>query len=150
VIGRIHRQLHDPSGERLDMGSFLKRLGADLIDTAGKPDIQCVVDADGDIAVEPDAAVPLALIVAEAVANALEHGFGDRDTGRIKIGLRRREDAMIEVTVADDGSGLPPDFDIDRSDSLGLSIARTLAHQLGGTFTLEGGAGATARLLLPA
>jgi two-component system, sensor histidine kinase PdtaS len=40
--------------------------------------------------------------------------------------------------VADDGSGLPPGFDIDDSTSLGLSIVRDLVRaQLGGTITMQ-------------
>jgi len=30
------------------------------------------------------------------------------------------------VTVTDNGAGLPPDFDLDSSSSLGLQIVRTL------------------------
>jgi hypothetical protein len=39
--------------------------------------------------------------------------------------------------VRDDGVGLPPDFDIDATTSLGLSIVRDLVtSQLGGTILM--------------
>ena len=51
--------------------------------------------------------------------------------------LQHRGDELW-VTVRDDGCGLPDDFDIERTDSLGLSIVRDLvSSQLGGTITME-------------
>ena len=50
-----------------------------------------------DLTLEPDAAVPMALIVAEAVVNALEHGFADRDSGAIRIHVARRVNGGAKV-----------------------------------------------------
>lgn len=149
LIGRIHRQLHDPTGRRLGMGTFLRQLATDLIDAGGKLGIACEVEADDNIELDADAAIPIALIVAEAVANALEHGFADRDTGRVTI-LLGRDGTGITLSIADDGKGLPDNFEADQPTSLGLRIATTLARQLGGRFEMIGGKGATARLILPA
>jgi two-component sensor histidine kinase len=135
-IGRIHRQLYDPHGEQLDLGLFLEQLGADLVGTGGKPGVACRVEAETDIRLSPDAAVPIALIVAEAVANAIEHGFADREAGEILIRASRAHDGTLDLRVIDDGIGLPPDFDLAQSDSLGLRLAQMLARQLGGSFRL--------------
>ncbi|WP_235536229.1 MULTISPECIES: sensor histidine kinase [unclassified Sphingomonas] len=136
LIGRIHRQLYDPHGEQVDLGLFLEQLGADLIDAGGKPGVACRVEAEADLPLSPDAAVPIALIVAEAVANAIEHGFAGREGGEILIRASRAHDGTLDLRVIDDGIGLPADFDLARSDSLGLKLAQMLARQLGGTFRL--------------
>lgn len=148
LIGRIHRQLYDPQGEQLDLGAFLTQLGADLVETGGKPGIVCRIDVEADIHLPAHAAVPIALIVAEAVANALEHGFAERDRGEIVV-QATRGDGRLLVVVADDGSGLPSGFDLAASDSLGLRLAQMLARQLGGSFNLENASGTTAILTLP-
>jgi hypothetical protein len=45
---------------------------------------------------------------------------------------------QVEVSIADDGQGLPPGFDPLYHASLGLQIVRTLAtDDLKGTFRLE-------------
>jgi two-component sensor histidine kinase len=151
LIGKIHRQLHNPNGERLGMGAFLTQLGADLLDVGGKPGIRCGVEADDGITLDPDSAIPVALIVAEAVANALEHGLGNREQGRIDIRLERRSPTEIELRVEDDGQGLPERFDLATSNSLGLRIASTFARQLGGSFDIGRGEDRTvARIILPA
>ncbi len=148
LIGRLHRQLHDPSGEQLRFGAFLDQLTADLIDTSGKADIRCWVEADRDLILDADSAIPVALIVAEAVSNAIEHGFPGDDGGEIAVRLMKSP-AAIELTVTDNGRGLPAGFDLDETRSLGLRLARMLARQLEGEFSLASGSGTVARLHLP-
>ncbi len=150
LIGRIHRELYSPHGEPLHLSGFLEQLGADLIDASGRTGVELQVESDEDVAIPADAAVPMALIISEAVANAIEHGFAGRETGLIQIRLGRATDGALELKIIDDGAGLPADFDLMQSDSLGLQLADMLAGQLGGTFTLSSGERTTAQLLVPA
>jgi len=107
--------------------------------------------------VPADVATPLAVVLAELVQNAIEHAFldfeaeedgdgtadgavdgaSDRDlTGTIRVDLSS-EGGLLRVEVLDDGSGLPDGFDIDETQSLGLSIVRDLVRsQLDGTITM--------------
>lgn len=148
LIGRIHRQLYSPHGEQLQLSAFLEQLGADLIDSGGKPGVELQVLVDEEVELPAEAAVPVALIVAEAVSNAIEHGFAGRDVGHILIRALMIGNAL-EIVVADDGGGLPDGFTLEGADSLGLKIARMLAQQLAGDFGLTSDAGTIARLRLP-
>lgn len=150
VIGRISRQLYDAGGNARRLRDFLEPLCHDVIEASGRTDIAVDVRVDADAVLRPDAAIPMALIVAEALANAIEHGFADQRAGTVVIETVRDDSGAMRIEVRDDGKGLPNDFDPDRSDSLGLRIARTLADQLSGTFELLPGVGTTARLTLPA
>jgi two-component sensor histidine kinase len=145
VIGRISRALYDPDGAALGLDRLLSRLCDDVLDASGRSDISIAVTSAGAPTVEPDAAIPVALIVAESVANAIEHGFAQGRTGRIDVHVARTGQD-IDVTIADNGHGLPADFDLDQADSLGLKIARLLARQLNGSFSIAGVKGTTARL----
>ncbi len=86
-------------------------------------------------------ATACALVINELVQNAVEHGYADRVGGTIVVNLLEDgNDAVIEVV--DDGEGLPPDFDLDHSSSLGLKIVQTLVKEdLKGTFELSRGEG---------
>lgn len=149
MIGRVQRQLYDPTGAQLDLATFLGQLARDVLATSGRDGIDCTVVADAGLKLSPNAAIPTALIVAEAVSNAIEHGFRDRMGGAIELTVRR-DGALLHITVEDDGVGLPDDFG-DRADtSLGLRICKTLAQGLHGQFLLEaGGKGTRARLDMP-
>ncbi len=133
LIGRIQRQLYDTSGSQIALHQFLRDLAADVIEAGGKPGIAHSVSAPEGITLPPDALIPLALILAEAIANAIEHGFATRDDGRIAIDLVEVA-GHLHLSVVDDGAGLPPAFDLRTSVSLGSKIATTLARQLGGSF----------------
>lgn len=150
LIGRIQRQLYSTTGEQAPLDVFLRELMADLSAADSKPGIVHRIDAEPGILLPPDAAIPLALIMAEGIANAMEHGFADRDVGMIEVGLGRRN-GTIELSVVDDGAGVPPGFDLDRSDSLGLKMVRGLARQIGAELTIaeRSPAGTALRLVLP-
>jgi len=101
--------------------------------------------------VPADVATPLAVVLAELVQNAIEHAFLDFEAeedgetteesehlaGTIRVDLSV-EDGLLRVQVLDDGSGLPDGFDIDETQSLGLSIVRDLVRsQLDGTIAMR-------------
>lgn len=151
LIGRISRQLYSAEGKARDLADFIEPLCRDIIDASGATHVDCGFDVADRIDLPPNSAVPLALIVAEAVANALEHGFQGRQQGAIRVAIRRAADA-VEVTISDDGHGLPATFDLGAQAGLGLRIASTLAGQLGGRFEMRRGdvSGTVALLSLPA
>ena len=151
VIGRISRSLYDPDGASLGLDRLLAKLCDDVIDATGRTDISVAVTADSALTIPPDAAIPVALIVAEAVANAVEHGFDEGRSGRIDVAISRGTGDRIDIMVTDTGRGIPEGFDATSSDRLGLRIATLFAQQLGGSFTLtNGNVGTEARLSIAA
>lgn len=146
VVGRISRELYRPDGGQSDMAEFLGRMSEAVFDASGRSDVACQMDIEPDLTLAADRAVPLALIFTESLSNALEHGLPDH-SGTVRVAMQRRGDDRICLMVEDDGHGLAPDFTLDASPSLGLNIARQLARQLGGDYSLtsaEGGKGTRA------
>jgi two-component sensor histidine kinase len=91
-------------------------------------------------------AIPCGLILNELVSNALKHAFSDGRAGVIRVSFARTGGEDVELTVADNGVGLPVRFSIEESPSLGLQVVRTLTRQLGAVLSVNGVAGATFRL----
>lgn len=84
-----------------------------------------------------DQAIPCGLILNELISNALKYAYPENmQRGSISISLLEK-DNKIEVSVQDFGVGLPKDFKIEQSDSLGLSLVDTLVDQLDGELILE-------------
>jgi hypothetical protein len=97
-------------------------------------------------------ATPLAMVLTELLQNALQHGFGsagpgvpgvpgsrggDAEGGMIEV-LAAHAPEQLTVTVTDSGAGLPPDFDLENTASLGLQIVRTLVvAELGGRLSIS-------------
>jgi two-component system, sensor histidine kinase PdtaS len=148
LIGKISRALYDPTGQRLDVRSFMESLTEDILEANGRRDLTFSLNIDENITFDPDMAVPLSLIVAEAISNAIEHGFPENGKGTIVLALSKSDDGKLVLEVADNGKGLPVDFQPERGGNLGLRIATALVHQLGGVFSLAPGPDGGARALL--
>jgi two-component sensor histidine kinase/tetratricopeptide (TPR) repeat protein len=82
-------------------------------------------------------AVPLGLILNEAITNSLKYAFPDSQMGTLIVELNRLDREHYRLVIADDGVGLPPDFNPAKIRSLGMSLIRGLSKQLGGTLEIS-------------
>jgi two-component system, sensor histidine kinase PdtaS len=89
-----------------------------------------------DIKLDVVEAVPLGLILNEAVSNALKYAFPDGRKGRINIWLKTNPENCCILTVSDNGTGIPAGKDLQETASLGMSLMQGLSEQLDGTFVL--------------
>jgi len=96
-----------------------------------------------DCSVKVDTALPVGMVLNELLSNALRHAFPEGGSGEIRMGFRRAGEDEFELTVSDDGAGLPPGFDPRGCPSLGLKLVLSLVEeQLGGTVMVNTGRGA--------
>jgi two-component sensor histidine kinase len=129
--------------------TFLSEIVRDVVDAGSNGRVVYRVEGDPSLEVGPDSAIPLALMVAESVANAIEHGFAGRDGGVILLAVLADAGA-ITIRVENDGNALADGFDPATTESLGLRLARSLAAARGGNYVVErGGLGTVARIVLP-
>ncbi len=82
-------------------------------------------------------AVPIGLIINEAVTNSIKFAFPNRNDGAIAISLHYLGDDDILLEIADNGIGLREDFDITRVKSMGMELIGTLNQQLDGKMTIQ-------------
>lgn len=141
LIGQIQRQLYDLDGQQQAMDSLLAQVVEDCLESFAREDVAYTIAVERGLTMSPDQAIPVSLIVYEAVANAVEHGFPERG-GLVSVEARFAGQ-RIEVSVSDDGVGLPADFDLAQLQSMGLKLSSALARQCGGNFALESASGAT-------
>ncbi len=93
-----------------------------------------------------DLAVPCGLIINELVTNAFKYAYPNQDEGTIHLSLIRLENGVIQLIVKDDGIGMPPDFDIDQVQSLGLRLVKMLAIQIEGELEVIRNPGTTFKI----
>jgi len=79
-----------------------------------------------------DSAVPLGLIMNELLTNSFKYAFNDTSTGEINIEIDTAAEGKYELRYADNGPGLPADFDLSRSNTLGMQLINDLSRQIGG------------------
>lgn len=128
----------------------LQRLASNILRSeADTSHINLEVDVD-DISLNLDTAIPCSLIVNELLTNSVKYAFDENKSGTISVELHRDPEGILTLIIADDGRGLPPDFDIYTANSLGLKlVARLLRSQLKGTIEIDGENGAKFTLKFP-
>ena len=139
----IHEKLYKSRDmEGVDFGEYLLDLVAFLVSSyrVGHPDTRVEVDAP-ELELGLGKAVPCGLIVNELVSNAFKYAFPAGQGGTVRVGLAPRHDGQVELSVSDDGIGLPKGFDIYSADSLGMRLVSSLADQLDASLEIRNGRG---------
>lgn len=81
-------------------------------------------------------AIPLGLLINELVINAYLHAFKEQEKGKIDISVKHNKN-QVNIKISDNGKGLPSNFDMDNSSTLGTTIIQTLCKQLDADFSYE-------------
>ncbi|HSI01608.1 MAG TPA: sensor histidine kinase, partial [Reyranella sp.] len=101
------------------------------------------------MAVGPDTAIPIGLIVTEAVGSALNHDFAGVAVPEIRIEAREKSDEEVELVIEDNGLDTPAAaLGTSGRGSFGLTLIRGLAMQLGGEARVEGREGGGSRVVV--
>jgi len=88
-----------------------------------------------DIDMDVSQAVPIGLILNEAITNAIKYAFPDGH-GRISVSLQHVREDVFTLTIADNGIGLPSDIEAKKQESLGMRLMQGLSDDLEGNFKL--------------
>lgn len=92
-------------------------------------------------------AVPMALIMNEAVTNALKYAFEKDSHGSITLLFQRINETALQLVITDNGKGLPQHFDKENGGSTGMDLMRLLSRQLEGQLTVTSESGVTVMLV---
>ena len=151
-IALVHEKLyHTGALTRIDFREYATELVAQL----GHMHRDLVKEITFDLKSDPlclniDTAVSCGLIINELVTNALSHAFPNGRSGRVQIELRQNGEKRLNLSVTDDGIGLPAALDVQESGSLGLNIVNNLVQQLAGTIERLPNPGTAFKISFPA
>jgi two-component sensor histidine kinase/putative methionine-R-sulfoxide reductase with GAF domain len=139
AIAAVHELLTERREEDVDLADLIDRLRSMLVQGVGGG--KEVTSSLEPVLLPGARATSLALVFAELLQNALEHGGQ-----RIRVELQP-QDGHVLLAIADDGSGIDP----DAPSGTGLQIVRALVRdELRGTLELTGDAGTRAEVVFPA
>lgn len=150
-ISLIHKNLYtSPNIGKLDVADYIHSLATSLLISyqiiPGRINLETQIDS---ISLNVDQAIACGLIINELISNALKHAFPKQKSGEIFIGLHNL-DHHIQITIRDNGVGLPDDFNLSNTGSLGLSLVYDLVtEQLDGTIVLEKNHGTVFKIEFP-
>jgi two-component sensor histidine kinase/putative methionine-R-sulfoxide reductase with GAF domain len=139
AIAAVHELLTERRDEEVDLADLIGRLRAMLVQgVGGGKEVESALEP---VELPGARATALALVFAELLQNALEHGGQ-----KIRVELTRR-DGDVLLAITDDGAGVPG----DAPAGTGLSIVRALVRdELRGTLELSAERGTRAEVVFPA
>ncbi len=151
-IAMVHETLSRVPDEIVDFDEIAGRV-AMMAGEVSAPEIRVTPRLLGEFGLLPAlVATPLALVLTELLQNALQHGLSRPGQGTASGFLEIsavRTPGRLTVTVSDNGAGLPAEFDLDSTTSLGLQIVRTLVlTELSGRLEIAPRPGGGTRVLV--
>ena len=132
-IALVHETLSNQSSEFVEFDLVLEQIIKNALDLNPRSIGYKKIGEFGSF--DSKTATALSLVITELIHNALEHGLSE--TGdQLMVEISKNGDQYL-VSVCDNGSGLPEEFNIEKSANLGLQIANTLAkNELNGGINL--------------
>ena len=140
-MAQVHEMLYNSEDfSKLSFQSFVAKIIESIKGVYQKQkDINFDLDIE-DVQLNVNQAIPCGLIINEIVTNAYKHAFENTDGGTIQVTIQKAGDT-VELTVKDNGSGLPDDFSLSKSSTLGFTLIDTLTNQLKGDISINSSGG---------
>ncbi len=134
-MAMVHEMLYNRDDlTKIEYKSYVEELSEYLVRSLKGPDSNVKVHIDiSDIALGIDTAIPLGLLINEAVTNALKYGITDDNEGEIHIALKKEDEQDYVLNIGDNGIGFSETINFKNTKSLGLKLIHNLARQLKGT-----------------
>ena len=137
AMSLIHQKLYQSNDiASINMQVYLHEFISYLTESFGTNDrITFTLDID-PIKMSVSQAIPLSLIINEALTNAIKYAFPDARKGHIRLSLKEVEHE-IQLTILDNGIGMDPELINTELESLGLQLMKGLAAELNGKLKIQ-------------
>lgn len=148
AMSLIHQKLYNTDNvSSIDMSLYIRELVsylADCFNTGQRIRFELAVEP---LEMDVSQAVPLGLILNEAITNSIKYAFPNDREGVIKIALSNTSDSQYLLEISDNGIGIPSHSNNKRAGSLGMSLMAGLSEDLDGSLSIENNNGAIIRIL---
>ena len=139
TISLIHQKLYQSEEIHvIDMASYIPELVQYLKDSFQIASDKIYFRMDiNPISLDPSIAVPVALIINEALTNSIKYAFPGNLHGEISISFLQQHDRSIKLELADNGVGLDENFENFDPDSLGIQLIKGLSKEIQGHLSIN-------------
>lgn len=152
AMSLIHQRLYQVENlGTIDMKWYISELIGYMKESFESTDRISFVTQIDQVALDVIQAVPIGLIINEAVSNSIKYAFPTAHKGTISVSLKKTADDNCLLLISDDGIGFLEEVDTQEGQSLGMSLMHGLSSQLDGNFNISAviGAGVKIRLSFP-
>jgi two-component sensor histidine kinase len=105
------------------MSQFVQKLFYQLRSLYALPEVELQLSG-GDFHLNMEKAIPLGLVLNELMTNSFKYAFADGGA-QLRVDMQKFKDT-VRIEVADDGPGLPKEFDPETTNRLGFKLIRNI------------------------
>jgi PAS domain S-box-containing protein len=145
-IALVHEKIYRSEDfANIDFTQYIRDLTLYLFESynINESRIKLTIQVD-PVNLDLETAIPCGLIVNELVSNSLKYAFpGDRE-GEVQVIFRQANHLFDEthpltftLIIRDNGIGLPSDFKLKDSKTLGITLIQGLVQQIQGSFEIK-------------
>jgi len=146
AMSLIHQKLYSSENHSsIDMSIYIRELASYLADSFNMEQHIHFVIAIEPLEMDVSQAIPLGLILNEAITNSIKYAFPNDSRGMISISLSNTSPDHYLLSISDNGIGIP-DSNINKPGSLGISLMKGLSEDLGGIFSIDNENGTTVKI----
>jgi len=135
TMSLIHQRLYEKTGSTINMETYMADLVNYLKDSFDCTNVQFTLDLE-EVVLDVSQAVPVGLILNEAITNSLKYAFPEGQAGHVVV-VFKSVSSLLELTIADNGIGIPENAHVRQKKSLGMSLLKGLTTQIGGTYEIH-------------
>jgi two-component sensor histidine kinase len=134
-MGLLHDMLYNNTNYvKVNASDFLDDIAKALKETiASMVNIKVFKNT---IEIDGNTAIGIGLITNEAVTNAIKHGFGDDPNRQVIISIHQVDDNLV-LKISNNGRPLDKSLDINKTESLGMTIIKAFSERINGKLTFE-------------
>ncbi|MDP5231686.1 MAG: sensor histidine kinase [Cellulophaga sp.] len=134
-MAMVHEMLYMREDlSKIEYKSYVEELSDYLVRSIKGTDNRIKVAIDIiDINLGIDTAIPLGLLINEAITNSLKYGIKDNGEGEINITLKKETEDNYVLNIGDNGEGYAENITPQTTKSLGLKLIYNLTRQLKGS-----------------
>lgn len=152
TLSIIHEQLyHHDNYTSIDLKEYFKSLVNNVKSMfRGKTQDVRITQKVSTALLDVDKAIACGLIVNEVLSNCLKYAFANTVSTDpcININAYSHKESM-HIAITDNGIGLPAEFDIEKSTTLGFQLISNLSQQLNGKLQINSRNGTQVHLEFP-
>ncbi|MCF7928861.1 MAG: sensor histidine kinase [Spirochaetales bacterium] len=129
----VHENLYQSEYlSKVNMKEYIETLSRELL-SLYRQDGKVALDVGAEeIEIDIKKALPCGIIINELITNSLKHAFPAEAEGAIAVLFRKNSGNTIELTVRDNGVGIPEETAPVLEKHLGFRLIYLLSDQIGG------------------
>ena len=146
----LHENLYQSSNmSEIDIKNYIEKITNDLLMSYGLNSEKIKINIKSEnFSIPVDIGSHCGLIINEIVSNSIKHAFPKNGNGKINIKIEHENENLM-LYISDNGIGLPKNFDINKTKTLGIQLLKSFVDQLNGNLEISSNNGTYYKIIIP-